>query len=366
MLESAAVSLAFLHMVQQAAPPVITRSDPFDFTVDSVYDPQVSLTCAGEPVAPVYRDDLQPVPGYRSGALAPMSIDLEFEVDAAGRPLSIRTKSAQSPARQPGALDAQAALAAWRLPPTRRAACVMRVDYAVHPLSSAPQTLAARYLALVATGDQRRSALKATARPGDDCIDRPPAPETLAYPDTQIGEPPPGGRAWTAIRWNVDAEGNPRAVELLGSSGSAALDAEVMRAVGASRWRDGPRRGCVMTNTRYGDVLPAPPRPELPLDPLARCDEALIDQFVPGRLIYPQPFERRQIEGWARTRIDLASWGQVGNLAVIDFQPAQAFAGTAEGFVQQGRGPNGFVAGVRCLQPVNFRIEPEPQVEPLR
>ncbi len=66
------------------------------------------------------------------------------------------------------------------------------------------------------------------------------------------------------------------------------------------------------------------------------------------------------IEGWALVRFDFATWGQVGNLSVIEAQPASAFAESAGRTVLSGRADPGFTAGVRCVVPVRYRIGDTP------
>ena len=93
-------------------------------------------------------------------------------------------------------------------------------------------------------------------------------------------------------------------------------------------------------------------------DPLAACPEAMDERFrVRPRLVFPEVFRQRAIEGWALVRFDVAPWGAIGNAAVIEAQPAALFGEDALRLVRASQATPGFEAGVRCVVPVRYRIE---------
>jgi TonB family protein len=155
----------------------------------------------------------------------------------------------------------------------------------------------------------------------------------------------------------MDVSGRPIGQQVAASSGDAAFDAEVMRATAELRTDPGrPQRGCVYNWYRRGAVLPAPPMPSAPADPRAACPSTVLASYraltSPGTVA---PFLDRGVEGWALVRFDIAPWGEVGKVEVIDAQPASAFGETARRIVGAGRAEPG-PGAIRCVQPVVFRV----------
>jgi TonB family protein len=164
-------------------------------------------------------------------------------------------------------------------------------------------------------------------------------------------------------RWNIDADGRATDVETLGSSGDVDLDSEARRAAAETRMQPGPARtGCVYNLYRSGGTLAAPPlTPEDQReDPLQQCPPAVADRFaVRANPVFPTVFNERSIEGWALIRFDIAPWGQIGNVSVIEAQPAAAFGVDALRLVQSSQATPGFEAGVRCVVPVRYKLQDE-------
>lgn len=315
-------------------------------TETMLLDPRPEVRCGNVAVAPVRAFDLPPQAG---AAHAPggQPVSIRFTLDSEGRALNITG----------GDAAAQAALAGLRFPAEARSGCVLEISYAPVPLDQAPLDLLARYYAVTRTSGRVRQAVQAKlASPGRDC--RPlRAPKTVSHPDFRIGATPPGGQDWTVVRWNIDAQGRSTGVETLASSGDAAFDAEARRAIAETVVREGEAvTGCVYNVFRRGAALPAPERAPAPDDRLAACPEAAARRFRPGPDAYPEPFRRRGVEGWALVRFDLASWGQVGAVHVLEAQPASAFGDAARTMVARGRAEPGFDGAVRCVVPIVFRM----------
>lgn len=159
-------------------------------------------------------------------------------------------------------------------------------------------------------------------------------------------------------------------VETLGSSGDAAFDAETRRAVSNTVVQGGvPLKGCVFNFHRGGDRLPAPALPEREDDPLQNCPADVGSRFqargAPDS--FPAAFRERGIEGWALVRFDLATWGQVGNVQIIDAQPAAAFGDSGRRTAQSARAEPSNTFGVRCVVPVRYVLPTNPvSGEPVR
>ena len=125
--------------------------------------------------------------------------------------------------------------------------------------------------------------------------------------------------------------------------------------------------GCVYNFYRNGGTLPAPDlTPEAEREaPLQDCPPAIGDRLaVNPDMRFPKAFQDRSIEGWALVRFDVAPWGQIGNVAVVEAQPAAAFGEEGRRLIQRSQVSAGFQAGVRCVVPVRFITPPADAVAP--
>ncbi|GAW41279.1 Gram-negative bacterial tonB protein [Brevundimonas sp. SH203] len=334
--------------------------------------PMTEIACDGRPIQPLYADDL--AIGVARNAYDRAAVVLTFSVDAQGRARDIRGAPAGPDApSNPGvpifiprigqAEDEQAALAAWRFQGGPRVDCRATIRYSNRPLDAATTDDLLRYFAVTRTrGALREIVAKRLGGPGADCGDGrgDRAPRTISVPDFTIGRrPPPGGRSWTVVRWNVDAAGRATDVETLGSSGDVDLDGEARRAISETVLRPGaPLTGCVFNFNRIGDTLTAPDMPAQATDPQQSCpadvSERLRLTIAPER--FPPAFAKRRIEGWALVRFDLATWGQTGAIEVIDAQPSAVFGEDARRLVASARAEPALTGAVRCVLPIRYRL----------
>ncbi|WP_426018242.1 TonB family protein [Brevundimonas sp. DWR2-3-1b1] len=335
--------------------------------------PSTDIRCDGQEVQPTYADDLRvETSGPSRPDRAPVS--LSFSVDDTGRTQDISPPQTATPSDNPVIIatgiaseQEQAALAAWRFDGPRRD-CTLTIGYAAKPLVEATRGDLLRYFAVTRTrGPIRDAVASRLAGPDANCGgDRRGgrSPRVVSYPDYKIGQrPPPGGRSWTVVRWGVDGDGRSVDVETLGSSGDTAFDAETRRAISETVLEGGvPLKGCVFNFYRTGENLPAPVMEQTSDDPLQNCPAEIGARFHARAApeTYPQAFRDRGIEGWARVRFDLATWGQVGNVGVIDAQPAGAFGDGGIRLVQTSRADPAFEAGVRCVVPVRYVLSESP------
>lgn len=358
---------------QMLAPPVVSGpNDPEAFSRTVLSVPEASVSCDDGRIAPTASDAFAPSVQTATFTSLPVgqatqTASYDFSISSTGLPLGIRPVSSDGFSRLAGPVDAetQAALSSWTFPAEARPECRLILRYTPISLARADIDVLVRFYALSRPGGPLREAVeRRLRRPGDDC-DRPPALRTLAYPDfLRADRPRPGSRAWAAVRWDVGADGSTAAVETIGSSGDAILDAEVRRAIAETTYRTGPRKGCLYNYWRNGPPLEAPPvNRTAPDDPLAQCPETVTSRFSPGAMTYPAAFLARSVEGWALVRFDIATWGQIGNVAVVEAQPAAAFGEAAARIVATGRATPSFAAATRCVVPVIFRLpdaaEPE-------
>ena len=336
-----------------------------------LFVPEASLNCADGPLSPVASDAFNPTLWAQTFATLPVGQRIEraaydFSISPEGRPLSIRPVTGEGFSRLGVAADAQtqATFASSVFPAVPRQDCRLTLRLTPTPLSSADPATVVHFYADARPRDALRSAVeRRLRRPGDDC-DRPP-PRSVAYPDyLRADRPRPGSRSWSAVRWDLRDDGTTTNIAIVGSSGDPVLDDEVRQAVAASVFRSGSVRGCLATFWRNGPNLPMPPVNRDPQDdPLERCDEAFSSRFTPGRLTYPPAFEARGIEGWARVRFDAATWGEIGNVTVVEVQPAAAFSEPAARIVTTGRVTPSFEAAIRCVVPIIFQLPDEHEPE---
>lgn len=345
-------------------PPVVVRQGRMAGQVEDtrLRLPEAETTCNGVAISPVYSEALAAQQASAWDARDDDTV-LSFSIAADGRTTDISPDDA--PRTSFGALQAE--LAAWRFPAQPRQNCRLTVRWRVTPLAEAETPDLLNYFAVNrTTGPLRNAVAKRLGGPDADCGARfgGRRPEVVSFPNFQKGRrPPPGGRSWSVTRWNIDAEGRATNVETLGSSGDADLDAEARRATAETRMLPGPARtGCVYNVYRTGETLPAPPMPpeDQPEDPLQQCPPAVGDRFkARSNPAFPAAFSQRSIEGWAKVRFDIAPWGQIGNVSVIEAQPAAAFGEDALRLVQTSQATPGFEAGVRCVVPVRYRLPDE-------
>jgi TonB family protein len=336
--------------------------------------PATEVVCDGATIQPAYAEDMR-IEATRLYPNAPQGADkpdvvLRFAVDETGRTRDIRPLSTPSSSDEivvstgPSTDQEQAVLAAWRFSGGPRRDCRLTIRYTAKPVVEAGQGDLLRYFAVTRTRGALRDAVAARlAGPDANCGgDRRGGrwPRTVSYPDNKIGRPPPpGGRSWTVLRWGVDAQGRAVDVETLGSSGDTAFDAETRRAVSDTVVEGGaPLKGCVYNFYRGGGRLPAPETPQRDEDLLQNCPDEIGSRFKANAApdSFPVAFRERGIEGWALVRFDLATWGQVGNVEVIDAQPAAAFGDSGRRTVQAGRAEPSNTAGVRCVVPVRYSL----------
>lgn len=253
----------------------------------------------------------------------------------------------------------QATLAAWRFAPSRdrkeRTGCQLTLTRTSTPLGQAAPRLLAQVLAQGDLAASYRTIIRREfTLPPADCASGPRSRLTQ-IPNDKISTLPPGAIGQTLVRYDVDKHGGVAAAAIAYSTDDAAYDAEVMRAVNASTFQTGPeRQNCVVTFRRRGPDMPAPPVPDF--DRGKACPASVQTRYTPGPLNYPKAFEDRHIEGWAIIRYDLASWGEVGNVRIIDFQPAQAFGDAAKRLIASGRMTPGENAATNCTQIVRFTM----------
>ena len=324
-----------------------------------------AATCVatdGESFAIQLADLIEPHPITALSPAAPAPVSLTFDLDADSHPFNIRSNA--PPASRYLARELMPALRASRFAAGTEGTAGCRITYTASAESFDVLELAtlARYGAV--PRQQLTQAAWQRIAPGN-CRDNPRlAPLLRAYPDWRKIAARPGTRNWSYVRYDVDAAGTPVKIETAVSAGDPALDAEVRAAVAQSRFAGGPRTGCGVVLWRDPATVPAPPIPPAgthPENPACEID----DRWARApQLTYPDTYRQRAIEGWAIVRFDVAPWGQIGEITVLEAQPTTEFGDAAINVLRNARFKPmaGGLSG--CVDRVIFRMRPDPAAPP--
>lgn len=295
---------------------------------------------------------------YGAARFAEPQAELRFEIDADGRPVSIERVL---PVAMP--VDLSAALASSRFPAGRaRRGCTVAFAPTPTPLTDAPVADLISYTLAPQNGRLPRSGWDRIRAAGD--CDGPPRPQPLVrvLPDFRRLAGTPGVPDWTMVDYDIDKAGRPIAVRASAGTGNRALDAAAIAAMRASRFSDGPRTGCRYPYRRAAEILPAPPIPSTfdAVRDAATCTGTR-GWAKPPSLIFPEPYRRRGIEGWAIVRFDVAPWGEVGDISVVAAQPTADFGNQAIQVLRPARLAPSPQGRTGCIERVRFVMAPRDQ-----
>ncbi len=317
-----------------------------------------AITCNGMPETPLFL----PTPDDRIGwsgveATLPKLVTISFAIDATGRPHAIK-RSATS--YSIFGLDLEPALATARFKPGgTRTACSIAYEPDVADIAKAPVDRLIAYSIFPSSQrlpkigyDRVRSILT----PGSTCVDPLPSVRNRAFPDFQSIPQPPAKRDLSMISYDIDGQGRTINVKVAQSTGHVALDRASTRAVAQSRYEAGARRGCLYPYWRRGDPLAAPAIPEAPApSPDSGCPVAEQWKTQPV-LRFPEPYMRRDVEGWGIVAYDVAPWGATGNLRVIASEPSADFGIAAMNTVRAATKESSTRGYTNCQTRVRFVI----------
>lgn len=291
---------------------------------------------------------------------------LTFSVNAEGQPLNIRRLTTS-----PGFADPDtviAALAGWRFEAgAPLSGCRVSIPTHRAPIEQASRTTLFEIIAF----DRRNTppAVREAISKAGNCGAAPRRlPKTIAYPDLRRFNGRDRNPAWAGVVYDIDADGTPRNVRVDSQGGDPALADGAAAAVAGSRYQPGrPVQACYVTFAAEPRETPAPPRPKtvakLPEGetPANDCPVTQAQLNLPAFKNYPRAYAARKVAGWALLSFDVAPWGQVGNIQVIDSQPSAAFGQAALSMLWTAR-PKPPAEGYRgCIVPVVYNIpDPEP------
>lgn len=278
-----------------------------------------------------------------------------FAIDAAGRPLSIERIGSDF---VPYSDDLGPALAASQFAGGARESCQITYTPKVMTFADAPVGDLISYTISPIGGALPREGWE-RIRPVGDCT-KPPIAATLlsAFPNYAQIAGTPGIHEGTLIGYDIDRQGKPTNVHIIGSNGNAALATASVKAMQGWKFAGGPRTGCSYAYRRPPLTLAAPPAPEeAPFHPAdATCEEPR-KWTRPLSLQFPENYRRRMIEGWAIVRYDVAPWGAVGNLEVLVSQPSEDFGKQAVIMLQNAALPASPRGMTGCVDRVRYVLE---------
>lgn len=318
------------------------------------------VTCDnGTRIAPAHLAVPDPQPQIRArGAPGEIGvITVSFALDAEGRPIDITGTIA--PQFRLQARDIMPSLRASRFAVDgARTGCTIRYTPEIRSMDEAPLEAIARF----GVAQRLRMPKEAFTRiaPGD-CRESPrAAPLTRSYPDFRKLTRREGEHHWAYVTYDLDADGVPVNLAVPLTSGYPELEAEARRAVAAGRYAGGPRTGCVQAWWTGPDAIAAPPIP--PKDETrgnAACE--IKDRWDrEPRLVFPPNYRQRAIEGWAILRFDVAPWGEIGGIEVLEAQPSSEFGEAAVNVIRGAR-YKPIDSGLKgCVDRVIFRMKSEP------
>jgi TonB family protein len=321
---------------------------------------RTALSCGGVAVEPT--EDVTPFGEvwYAPQPNAAGTRTLRFHIDAEGRAVGIDAVSAL-PAWTGGTADLAPSLAATGFAKgALRQDCTAVYRRVETRLRDASATDLARYWATPHRDNNGfdRAVYEALLPKGSDCDRNWPEPEALHFPFYERFPQRRGTVAALVLRFDLDAKGRTRNVAPVVGSGNAAFDRAAAQAVAHSKYQAGPRTGCIVRfNRRPVQPIPAPAAPDVARFASSDC-KTLPDWKTMPPLTFPEPFNRRNLEGWAIIGFDVAPWGATGNLKVLASEPAAEFGEAAKGIVARATLPESKLGRSGCAEIVRFVIRP--------
>ena len=321
------------------------------------------VRCGGALVTPLHIE--RPAPQQIYGAFEVPNVSYAFRIDETGRPHGIKRiveKASYSPFTQ----DISAALAVSLFPVGKaQEGCTISYDKSRATVEDANIDDLIT-LTLLPNPPRNRAIWERMYPEGSDCGGKPLHVVTRSFPDFEL-LPDNGGRFdWSMVRFDVDADGAPVNVGIYRTTGNDVLDVASVDAVKRTRFSKttGARKGCLYPYwLRKGRILPPESPSEESFPNGAACPKPPKWEKMPP-LSYPDPFQRRWIEGWAIIGYDVAPWGQTGNVKVLAAEPAEDFGNAAQALVRTATAKTSGQGYSGCTEMVRYRMDPnkEPSV----
>jgi TonB family protein len=348
-------------------PPIVSVDGNFETAVLSLRAGRARCE-SGEETLLLDEPTLPQISTRGAGAPPPSPVVLKFRIDADGRPLGI-AEEAVPDVRGPyyNRRETVAAFAASRFRPgAERRGCTIAYEASVEPIDQADPAILYRLVALQPAPPFaiRQAVFERTLPAGSNCFKDVRLNVRLrAYPAFEEIPQRPGTLSHSFLTFDLDREGRPINIRLVGSGGNAELDRQSIDSVRRSRFSPIARLGCTYSYWRRGSAplqAPEPPPQDASRSEDSGCPKDPWAHMPP--LHFPPEFERRAIEGWAILKFDLAPWGGVGNVRVVEAEPAAAFGQQAMQILGGARKPASERGYTDCVARLLFRMGTSPHV----
>jgi len=339
--------------------------------------PPASVTCAGGPVRllegatpppKVWQVWMPPVgqagmPPYTPPP-PPTSEVYGFSITADGHAQDLKRKTLSG---GPGVWNTEelaAILASWRFAPGAAATdCQVDLAPSYQPLAEASP--AKLFEALAAEPRNAPQLLRKAVAVGGDCGGASRRrPETIVYPDTRPFDDKTVDPAWAGLTFDIDAAGATRNVQVVAQHGAPAFAAAAAGAIAKGRYFPGPpRTRCYVAFKAMPKATEAPRRETPPPADDEACKITREELNLPENKFFPPAFAKQRVGGRALLRFDVAPWGQIGAVEVLEAQPAAAFGDAARMLLMSAR-PKAPPTGYRgCVVPIIYAIPAIPEDE---
>lgn len=339
-----------LPVVQVPPPSAFARSPVAELVSWSAAE----IRCDNQVFQPLAQSAPRPTVSRVFGE-GPQPVTIDFAIDSTGRTHAIKAYGGQF------TQDLGPALAATRFAPAS-ASHKCNVRYVPRRVSIQQAPLGLLINAAVQRDGDRLPKDGWERVNGSGSCWTSPRPQALlrAYPEYGKIIATPGQQDWILVGYDLDRAGRPVAIATIASTGNRALDAASLSAARGSRFAAGPRTGCAFPYRRAAATLAAPPIPESQqFKPTsATCPDKVSWRRAPA-LVYPEAYRSRAIEGWAIISFDLAPWGGVGNIQVLQSEPAELFGQQAKLAFQPASAEPSPTGATGCIERVKFQMSAE-------
>ncbi|USQ94893.1 TonB family protein [Caulobacter sp. RL271] len=382
----ARTAVVSLVMVPALLAPTLARaaippppSDPkAPIRLVSFAAPPVSVTCAGGPVAllegagppPKLWQVWMPPVGQASAPPytpppPPTAEVYGFSIDAGGHPADLKRKTVSNGLGIWNSEEHAAILASWRFP-AGAAAKDCSVDLAPSYIPLAEASPARLFEALAADPRNAPPMLRKAVAADGDCVGAERRrPKTMSYPDTRPFDDKTVDPAWAGLTFDIDAGGATRNVRVVAQHGAPAFTKAVTSAVAKGRYFPGPARTrCYIVFKAMPKATDAPKREGPPAVDEETCKITREQLNLPENKFFPPAYARQRVGGRALLRFDVAPWGQIGAVEVLESQPTAAFGDAARMLLGIARPKAAGVGHHGCVVPIIYAIPPSGEQEP--
>lgn len=279
-----------------------------------------------------------------------------FRIDGMGRALSIEREGNRY---MMGTEDIGPSLAATRFAAgTPKSQCTITYTARYTPLRESPVEDLISYTLTPLSGPLPREGWERISSADSACLAAPrPMPLIRSFPDFRALPGTPGVKDWSTVDYDQNGEGRPINVRVTHGTGNAALDAAATKAVRASKFTGGARKGCMYPYWRAPEILGAPPLPPPEDDALRQAGSNCSSDHgwaTRPALVYPEAYRRRSVEGWAIVAFDVAPWGETGNVRVLASEPAADFGEQAVWLLRSARKAASPTGRSGCVERIRF------------